>query len=124
MRRGPLPTGPATSVAIGTARALTFDNNGNLLISAGSRIWSMTGTNLTLLAGNGTVGSSGDGLDPTQASIGDPEALAVDPVGTIYFPEFAFATVRKAIGCKHQHATPTLAVAFRHAVSQRRNRFA
>ncbi len=95
---GTTTTGPATSVGIGTARALTFDNNSNLVISAGSRIWSMTGTNLTLLAGNGTIGSSGDGLDPTQASIGDPEALAVDPTGSIYFPEYSFQTVRKLSG--------------------------
>ena len=91
-------TGVATSIGIGASRALTFDNNGNLLISAGSRIWQMTGTNLTLLAGNGTIGSSGDGLDPTQAAIGDPEALAVDPTGTIYFPEYMFGTVRKLSG--------------------------
>ena len=91
-------TGVATSIGVGATRALTFDNSGNLLISAGSRIWQMTGTNLTLLAGNGTVGSSGDGLDPTQAAIGDPEALAVDAVGSIYFPEYAFATVRKLSG--------------------------
>jgi uncharacterized protein (TIGR03437 family) len=90
--------GVATSIGIGATRALTFDNNGNLLISAGSRIWQKTGTNLALLAGNGTVGSSGDGLDPTQAAIGDPEALAVDAAGTIYFPEYAFATVRKLSG--------------------------
>ena len=91
-------SGPAASLGIGATRALTFDNNGNLLISAASRIWSMTGQNLTLLAGNGITGSSGDGLDPTQASIGDPEALAVDPVGTIYFPEYLSATVRKLSG--------------------------
>lgn len=90
--------GVATSIGIGPTRALTFDNNGNLLISAGSRIWQKTGTNLTMLAGNGTVGSSGDGLDPTQAAIGDPEALAVDPAGSVYFPEYTFATVRKLSG--------------------------
>lgn len=97
-------SGPATSMGIGVSRALTFDNNGNLLVSAGSRILQLTGANLTLLAGNGVTGSSGDGLDPTQASIGDPAALAVDPSGTIYFPEDLpsltppVATIRKLSG--------------------------
>lgn len=91
-------TGQATALGIGASRAVTFDNNGNLLVSAGSRIWSLTGTNLTLLAGNGTTGSSGDGLDPTQASLGDPEALAVDANGSIYFPEYSTKSVRRLSG--------------------------
>jgi uncharacterized protein (TIGR03437 family) len=82
-------SGPATTIGIGAARAMTFDSLGNLVISAGNRIWSLTGTNLTLLAGNGVNDSSGDGLDPTQASVSDPEAIAVGPAGDLFFTEYA-----------------------------------
>ena len=91
-------SGPATSIGIGAAQAATFDNSNNLLISAGNRIWQMTGTNLTLLAGNGVAASAGDGLDPTQASLASPEAIAVDPVGDIFFTEYGPGQVRKLSG--------------------------
>ncbi len=82
-------TGPALSIGIGDARAMTFDNQGNLILSAGSHIWSMTNGNLTLLAGNGVPDSLGDGLPPTQASVADPEAIQVDSAGNIFFTEYA-----------------------------------
>lgn len=92
---GAQTSGAATSVPIGAAKALTLDNGGNLLISAGSRIWRYSGGNLTALAGNGSNGSNGDGSDPLSASISDPDAIALDSTGTLYFTEFAFQRVRK-----------------------------
>src|SRR5262249_36165080 len=46
-------SGPATGVGIGATRAMTFDNQANLVISAGNRLWSLTGGNLNVIAGNG-----------------------------------------------------------------------
>ena len=88
-------SGPATSLAIGSAKALGFDGSGNLTISAGSRIWQLNSGNLTALAGNGTNGSNGDGADPLSASISDPDAIALDSAGTVYFTEYATQRVRK-----------------------------
>jgi len=82
-------SGPATGVGVGATRAVTFDNQGNLVISAGSRIWSLTNGNLNVLAGNGISDSLGDGLPPTQASVADPEAIQVDAAGNIFFTEYA-----------------------------------
>jgi uncharacterized protein (TIGR03437 family) len=87
--------GKATNLAIGAAKALAVDGSGRLLISAGNRIWQLSGSNATLLAGNGTFGSTGDGSDPTQAMIGDPDAIAFDLQGTVYFTEYIPEHVRK-----------------------------
>jgi len=82
-------SGPATGVGIGATRAITFDNQANLVISAGSRIWSLTNGNLSVIAGNGISDSLGDGLTPTQASVANPEAIQVDSAGNIFFTEYA-----------------------------------
>jgi uncharacterized protein (TIGR03437 family) len=82
-------SGPATGVGIGATRAMTFDNQANLVISAGNRVWSLSGGNLNVLAGNGVSDSLGDGLPPTQASVADPESIQVDSAGNIFFTEYA-----------------------------------
>src|SRR5579883_1291796 len=92
---GAQTSGPAASLGIGGAKALGFDGSGNLLISAGSRIWQLSSENLTALAWNGTNGSNGDGADPLSASISDPDAIALDSSGSVYFTEYAEQRVRK-----------------------------
>ncbi|MBV9396928.1 MAG: SMP-30/gluconolactonase/LRE family protein [Bryobacterales bacterium] len=91
-------TGTATGVALPNAKALAFDNSGNLLISAGNWIWQYNSGNITAIAGNGTNASNGDGGPPLSASISDPDAIAVDSAGIVYFTEFAPAHVRKLAG--------------------------
>lgn len=91
-------SGAAASIGIGAAKALAFDPAGNVLISAGNRIWSYSGGNVNALAGNGSNGSSGDGADPLSASLGDPDQIAYDSQGAMYFTEFAFGRIRKLSG--------------------------
>jgi uncharacterized protein (TIGR03437 family) len=93
-------SGVPSNVAVGDARALGIDPSGNLLISGGNVIWELSGATtsaatLTALAGNGTNGSNGDGTDPLNAEISDPDAIAFDSNGAAYFTEFAHERVRK-----------------------------
>jgi uncharacterized protein (TIGR03437 family) len=98
-------SGAAASTAIGDARALAIDPAGNVLISGGNFIWELTGAapsggtpgagTLTALAGNGTNGSNGDGTDPLNAEISDPDAIAFDTNGAAYFTEYTHERVRK-----------------------------
>jgi uncharacterized protein (TIGR03437 family) len=88
-------SGVATGLGIGSAKALTFDGSGNLLISASNHLWKLTGSNLALLAGNGIQSSSGDGPDPLAASLSDPDAIALDSDGAIYMVEYTPQRVRK-----------------------------
>ncbi len=92
-------SGTATKLGIGAAKALAFDAFGNVLISSGSYLWQLSsGTTLTVLAGNGLNASNGDGSDPLSASIADPDAIALDTQGTIYFTEYKPERVRKLFG--------------------------
>jgi uncharacterized protein (TIGR03437 family) len=94
---GFVTSGSATTVAIGAAKALTFDNSGKLLVSAGNRIWSFSGGQVNPIAGSGAFGSNGDGTDALSAQIADPDGLLVDPQGIVYFTEFSTGRVRKIL---------------------------
>lgn len=88
-------TGTPTSVAVGDARAVAIDPSGNVDFSAGSRLWQLSKGQLTVLTGNGVNASNGDGNDPLNASIADPDAIAFDASGNAYLPEYALEEVRK-----------------------------
>jgi uncharacterized protein (TIGR03437 family) len=97
---GSVTSGAPTSTAIGDAKALAIDPMGNVLISAGSRIWELPvgtpgGATVTALAGNGTNASSGATTDPLNASIADPDAITFDTSGNAYFTEFLPERVRE-----------------------------
>jgi len=90
-----LTSGSATSIGIGAPVALNAPSAGGLVISSGNRIWQYANSALTLLAGNGTFGSSGDGVDAASATLANPEAIAFDQQGAMYFTEYSAAKVRK-----------------------------
>lgn len=74
------------------------DSNGNLYISdwLNHRIRKVDGSGIiTTIAGNGTVGSTGDGGLGTNALINNPTGVAVDAGGNVYFAEFQGNRIRK-----------------------------
>ena len=92
-----MTSGSATSIGIGAPVALNATSTGALVISAGNRIWQFANSALTPLAGNGTLGSSGDGVDAGSAMLANPEAIAFDQQGALYFTEYSAAKVRKIL---------------------------
>ena len=50
---------------------------------------------LTVFAGNGIRGYSGDGGPATLASLDKPHGIAVDSTGVVYFSDVASAVIRK-----------------------------
>src|SRR5580704_15662499 len=50
---------------------------------------------ITTVAGNGSVGNSGDGGPATSASIGEPHGVIVDQAGNIYIADCIFNFIRK-----------------------------
>lgn len=87
--------GPALELSIGAPRALRFDADGRLWISAGNRLWRKVDDTLTAVAGTGIKGSSGDGLNALDAQISDPEGLDFDLQSRVYFSEFESRRVRR-----------------------------
>ena len=50
--------------------------------------------NVITIAGNGTAGFSGDGGPPLNASLGDPQGVAIGRDGTLYFADASNFRIR------------------------------
>jgi sugar lactone lactonase YvrE len=92
----------ALNASIGYPDSIAFDSAGNTYIadSYSSHIFKVdTSGNLTLIAGNGTHGYSGDGGPASSAAFGlfSPEGLAVDSSGNIFIADTDNSVVREIV---------------------------
>jgi trimeric autotransporter adhesin len=89
--------GPATSVRLATPMSVAVDADGNLLIAeyGNNRIRILVGGLLWTVAGNGTVGFSGDGGQATSAQLNFPYGAAVDASGNIFIADTGNHRIRK-----------------------------
>ena len=72
---------PALQSSIGHAESVVLDASGNLYISDSysSQVFKVSAAGiLTVVAGNGTIGYSGDGGLATKAQLSGPQGLSVD----------------------------------------------
>lgn len=97
---GGLPVNiPAVSASIPNPDGIAVDAAGNVLIAVSSfdavlRLDAKTGL-LTLVAGNGTRGFSGDGGPAIEAQLNAPRDLAIDNSGNIYVADSNNCRIRK-----------------------------
>ena len=86
---------PATSAVLSYPVSTALDGSGNLYFvvggesggSSGSRVYKVnTSGTLTIVAGTGAQGYSGDGGPATRATL-NPNSAAVDPSGNVYIAE-------------------------------------
>jgi hypothetical protein len=94
----PAMPAPALSLGIGRPAAVATDAAGNVYFASATfySIFKMdTGGTLTLVAGNGHQGDSGDGGPATAAQLTSPSALALDPAGNLYIADGFSGRVRK-----------------------------
>ncbi len=92
--------GPALGAALGTPFGLALDDSGNLYICDVSdrRIRKVTpgyGGIITTIAGNGTIGYSGDGGLGIYAQINGGVDVAVDRHGNVYIADAGNGCIRK-----------------------------
>jgi len=90
--------GPATSAQLMQPRNVTIDTAGNLYISdfGANQVYSVaTNGTLTLVAGNGMAGFSGDGMGALVGQLNAPAGLAVDATGSVYIADSGNNRVRK-----------------------------
>ena len=85
------PDGNIHTVGVNvTATSLAVDASGNLFFVDGVTplVWEMlpSGTVITI-AGTGTSGYNGDGMQSTSAQVNGPNGVAVGPGGVIYFAD-------------------------------------
>jgi sugar lactone lactonase YvrE len=79
---------------------ITLDALGNLYICdiANNRIRKVNSSGvITTIAGNGTMGYSGDGGQATDAEFFDPNTIAFDKAGNLYITDFENEVIRKVI---------------------------
>ncbi|MBX2907549.1 MAG: T9SS type A sorting domain-containing protein [Taibaiella sp.] len=90
--------GPATSAQLDTATCIALDLAGNLYINVQRsnrvRKVDVSGT-ITTIAGNGTLGFSGDGGPATAASLSGNWGMAADAFGNIYISDQGNHRIRK-----------------------------
>jgi trimeric autotransporter adhesin len=81
-----------------TGGEMAFDPSGDLIVSDtfNSRIRKVTPNGVvSIVAGTGTYGSTGDGGAATSAQIGYPRGVVVDAAGNIYFSDWYNNLIRK-----------------------------
>jgi trimeric autotransporter adhesin len=89
---------PAVQALLTQAEGLAFDNDGNLYIAdaAEHRIRRLSPTGiLTTVAGNGTLGYSGDNGPATDAQLASPYGLALDRSNNLYIADLGNRVIRR-----------------------------
>ncbi|MGD0497372.1 MAG: SMP-30/gluconolactonase/LRE family protein [Bryobacteraceae bacterium] len=90
--------GLATAATFTNPSALTFDRSGDLLIAdTGNNVIRMItpAGKISTIAGNGTLGSLGNGGPALSAELNAPAGVAVDPAGNIYIGDTKNNWIRK-----------------------------
>lgn len=91
----------AVNASIGHAVGIAFDTLGNTYIANGTsnRVFKVdTAGNLTVVAGNGAAGYSGDGGPATSAMLSNPEGIFVDGSGNLFIADTDNCAVREVSG--------------------------
>ncbi len=92
------PSNPLTPPSIGQPTSVALDSAGNTYIADSyysSQIFEVSTTGaVTVVAGNGTYGYSGDGGPATSATLNQPEGVFVDSSGNIYIADTGNSVIR------------------------------
>ncbi len=87
----------ATRASLSSPAAVAFDSAGNLYIadSGDNLIREVSNGKISSIAGTGTSGYSGDGSAATQAWLSQPQGVAVDSAGNVYFADTGNEVIRE-----------------------------
>ncbi|MGA9627051.1 MAG: IPT/TIG domain-containing protein [Bryobacteraceae bacterium] len=89
--------GPATSAWLNNPAGVVLDSAGNLYIADtnNQRIRKVSNGMITTVAGNGTLGFSGDNGPATNAMLNQPTGVALDSAGNLYIADSHNNRIRK-----------------------------
>lgn len=101
--------GPAVDAQVNNPNGLAIDCANNLYISEmnGHKVRKVDATtlNISLVAGDGTVGNGGDGGPATAAQLNAPVGIAADCAGNVYIADTGNDRVRRVDAVTHDIAT-------------------
>jgi uncharacterized protein (TIGR03437 family) len=87
--------GPATSAQLSGSPGLAVDSSGNLYCGCNGRVRKISDGVITTVAGNGTIGFSGDNGPATGAELSGIPYVAVDGAGNLYIADANNNRIRK-----------------------------
>jgi uncharacterized protein (TIGR03437 family) len=89
--------GLATSAQLNNPYGVAVDPAGNLYVADtfNNRVRKVSNRVITTVAGDGTVGFSGDNGPATSAQLADPWSVAVDSAGNLYIADYGNNRIRK-----------------------------
>ena len=89
--------GQATTVALGAPAGLAYDSTGALYIAdtRNHQVTRVASGHLTVAAGNGGQGFSGDGGTAVSAELNAPSAVAVDAAGNLFIADTGNQRIRR-----------------------------
>jgi hypothetical protein len=84
---------PGTSASLYGPQAIAVDGAGNVFVADGGDVLRLDAAKgvLTLVAGNGTAGFSGDDGLATSAQLNSPQGIAADSAGNLYIADSAIS---------------------------------
>jgi len=86
----------ATSIGIGEPNAVGVDASGNVYFTGLHCVFKLDKQGiLTVIAGSGRPGFSGDGGPAVDAQLNDPSGLAFDHGGSLYIADYGHDSIRK-----------------------------
>jgi streptogramin lyase len=86
---------PALSANV-PASAVALDSSGNLYVASSSRVFRVDASGqLTVYAGNGRSGWSGDSGPATSAALSSPAGVAVDGAGNLFIADYGNQRIRR-----------------------------
>jgi sugar lactone lactonase YvrE len=101
--------GPATAAELNEVEAISFHENGDLLIADTSnnrdRRVDREGI-ITTIAGTGKTGHSGDGCPATAATFHDPVSVVAEADGSLYISDHHNDRVRQSTPMARSHRSP------------------
>ena len=98
----------ATSAGIKAPQNVVVDSAGNLYVAESARLrWVSTRGIIQTLAGNGTVGSTGDGGAATSAELGLLSGVGLDALGQLYLSDSTYNVVRRITRIRASRPPPS-----------------
>jgi hypothetical protein len=85
----------ATAASLSLASVIRSGPGGDLFVLIGSKVRKVSGGIIVTVAGDGTMGSSGDGGPATAAKLSGPRSIAVNSSGELFIADYNNSRIRK-----------------------------